>query len=251
MLAVRIPTGIIEYTANVTARRPIIYRCCRCGREQVHLTEIKASSGGVYHAFSSATKKSATQERTRASALAALDAVDERTARKINVEHDYGYVGSVVNCGSCGLVQPWSTVPKPWRLAEHGVWTICTVLCAFLSLSLPLAIVELVRGEGNLITFALSLAFFVALIVLLAHRIVYDTKRRSVLDKMRASLFDPPIYVSKATQEQWNRGNTDRADVRRIINAAIAGQTRFCPNCGTKLSVGGYFCPNCGAPVHS
>lgn len=257
MLAVRIPTGIIEYTANVTAQRPIIYRCCRCGREQVHLTEIKASASGVYHALSSATKKSATQEQARAGASTALDAVDEKTAYKINAEHEYGYVSSVATCGACGAVQPWSTVPRPWLIAEHDVWLVCTVLFALMAPFFPTMIAELALGErslrdsGDLIMFVMALTFFVAFVALLAYWIVYVARRRSARKKMLATPFEPPTYVSKAKHEQWERERTASANVRRMTEGPTQRRARFCPNCGTKLSVGGYFCPNCGAPIHS
>ncbi|WP_455139768.1 zinc ribbon domain-containing protein [Thermophilibacter sp.] len=248
MLPVIVPTGLVEYASTASGRRPVVYRCSRCGRTEVTWCELTATGRRMGHVLSRSAARERARNAASESASEALTALDEDRARMINEKREYGYIDAPVTCPDCGIEQPWSGLPRPWRPREHRVWRLVVALLALFMVYAVVLVVQLAPGQG-----AMGPVFAVGMIAyalaLLSLPFLYRSRKIRAHDRAVAALpvlnFDPPVYLSAAELAR-RTGTSCQAPLRPPAHVAPDG---FCSRCGAPRHPGSRFCTNCGAPL--
>lgn len=206
MLSVLVPTGLVTHTSTASGTRPVVFTCCHCGATQTLPLEIKASASSMYHVFNSSKKKVAKQEASREQAMSLLIDADNRFEHLINDEREYGYIRYLLHadaaCSRCGAVQPWSSMPRPWRPEEHRLWKLVTgLLIALPVFSLFILVPVFAERSFAAPMLILAVALFVLYFGLLIavpfiYRAHFIRKHERAVEQLRTQSFEPPLYVS-------------------------------------------------------
>lgn len=206
MLSVLVPTGIVTHTSTASGTRPVVFTCYHCGATQTLPLEIKASASSMYHVFNSSKKKAAKQDASREQAMSLLIDADERLAHRINDEHEYGYIRYLLRadatCSRCGAVQPWSSMPRPWRPEEHRIWKLVIGLLIALAVFSPFVLVpafaEAALAMPMLILAAVLTVLYLGLLIALPfiYRAHFIRKHERAMEQLKTQSFEPPLYVS-------------------------------------------------------
>lgn len=122
-MGIRIPTGIVQLSAEFQRKRLIGYKCTNCGKQHFSEYALKTTVYQNYHVFGGEKAKQKAEEKLRERAIQNLDKQDSEVFDAINNHQDYGKIYEKITCPDCQTVQPWSQLPLPWRLTTlWGLW---------------------------------------------------------------------------------------------------------------------------------
>lgn len=233
MAYIRIPTGMQTVTATVSRKSYIKYQCCKCGKSALHEYALSQQASGTYHVFQSDATKKNVENNAGAKATQVLDQQDAALFNAINLEHNYDSVSQEIKCPYCGLRQPWSKIPRPWRKTKlFGLWIVGLVLFVIDTV----AMLSFAPAVGVL--FAIP----TALVALLPF--FHSIKRKKALQRIQTSTFSPPVYYNKQNiQEILSPLKLEQNQENTLNEPSTVSR---CPNCGSQLNPSDRFCGQCG-----